>query len=233
MATFALVHGAWHGAWCWERLTPALEALGHRVITMDLPVDDSSATFDDYADVVCDALSDEADRAPILVGHSFAAATVPLVAARRPVRRIVYLCAMPPIPGLPFAQQMSQESEMLHPDYAKGLGKADSEARYAWIDKDLARFHLFGDCDDGTVSQAFKRLRPQAVYSYARPCSLTGLPTVASTYVVCTEDRIVNPDWSRRIAREWLDAEVIELPGSHSPFFSQPKALAQLLGVLT
>ena len=121
---------------------------------------------------------------------------------------------------------------MLHPDYTKGLGEADSKARYAWIDKDLARFHLFGDCDDGTVAGAFERLRPQAVYSYALPCSLTALPTVASTYVVCTEDQIVNPDWSRRIAHEWLDAEVIELPGSHSPFFSRPKALAQLLGSL-
>ena len=56
MSTFALVHGAWHGAWCWERLTPELEALGHRVITLDLRSDDSSASFDDYADAVCAAL---------------------------------------------------------------------------------------------------------------------------------------------------------------------------------
>jgi hypothetical protein len=60
-------------------------------------------------------------------------------------------------------QQMSQESDMLDPDYATGLGEADSEGRYAWIDKDLTRFHLFGDCDDGTVSGAFERLRPQSV----------------------------------------------------------------------
>ena len=58
MSTFALVHGAWHGAWCWEQLTPELEALGHRVIAMDLPCDDGAATFDDYADVVCDAVGD-------------------------------------------------------------------------------------------------------------------------------------------------------------------------------
>ncbi|ULE35186.1 alpha/beta fold hydrolase [Mycobacterium sp. IDR2000157661] len=75
MSTFAMVHGAWHGAWCWDRLTPELEALAHRVVVMDLPIDDSSASFDDYADVV-----------------------VPLVAQRIPVRRLVYLCAMPPIP---------------------------------------------------------------------------------------------------------------------------------------
>jgi pimeloyl-ACP methyl ester carboxylesterase len=232
MSTFVLVHGGWHGGWCWERLTPELEALGHRVITMDLPVGDGSATFDDYADVVCGVLPDDSDGAPILVGHSLAGATVPLVAARRPIARIVYLCAMPPIPGLPFAEQVSQESEMLYPHYTRGLGEADSGGRYAWIHKDLARFHLFGDCDDATVSDAFERLRPQAVGVYMVPCSLSARPAAPSTYIVCTEDRMVNPQWSRRIARDWLHADIVEMPGSHSPFLSRPKALASVLAGL-
>ena len=86
MSTFALVHGAWHGAWCWERLTPELVALGHRVITMDLPVDDSSATFDDYADAVCTAVTDIPGNELFLVGHSLAGVVVPLVATRRPLQ---------------------------------------------------------------------------------------------------------------------------------------------------
>ena len=56
MTTFALVHGGYHGAWCWERLTPLLQQAGHGVVTMDLPLEDSTATFDTYADVVCAAL---------------------------------------------------------------------------------------------------------------------------------------------------------------------------------
>jgi hypothetical protein len=35
MITFALVHGAWHGAWCWERLAPFLQEAGHDVVAMD------------------------------------------------------------------------------------------------------------------------------------------------------------------------------------------------------
>jgi pimeloyl-ACP methyl ester carboxylesterase len=233
MSTFALVHGAWHGSWCWELLTPELEGLGHRVITMDLPLDDSSATFDDYADVVCAAVAGDGGDDLVLVGHSLAGTTVPLVAAQRPLRRIVYLCAMPPIPGLPFAQQMSQESEMLVRGYTRGLGEKDSEGRREWVDEELATTHLFGDCDRATVSSAYARLRPQALYPYGQPCSLSALPEHDSTYVVCTEDRIVNPDWSRRIAREWLDADLVEIPGSHSPFLSRPKALAKLLDGLT
>jgi hypothetical protein len=40
---------------------------------------------------------------------------------------------------------------------------------------------------------------------------------------------MVNPDWSRRIARDWLNAELIALPGSHSPFYSRPRELAAVL----
>ena len=56
MTTFASVHGSWHGAWCWELLSPFLRRLGHDVVAMDLPCGDGSASFVTYADVVCDAL---------------------------------------------------------------------------------------------------------------------------------------------------------------------------------
>lgn len=229
MSTFTLVHGAWHGAWCWERLTPELESMGHRVITMDLPGDDSSASFDDYADTVGAALGDHPGDDLILVGHSMAGNTIPLVAAQRPVRRLVYLCALIPIPGQTLVHQMANDSEMLNPDYAQGLGESDSDGRRAWVNKETARKHLFGDCDEDTASAAFTRLCPQATHPYRLPCSLAALPVVDSTYVLSTEDRIVNPDWSRRSARERLDAELIELPGSHSPFLSRPADLAELL----
>ncbi len=171
MATYALLHGAWHGAWCWERLTPELESLAHRVIAMDLPIDDSSATFDDYADVVCAALADVSGDDLVLVGHSLAGQIIPLVAARRPVRHLVYLCGLPPIPGQPLMQQMAQETDMLNPDHTRGLGEKDSEGRRTWIDKQLAHFHMFGDCDEDTASEAFARLRPQSIVPYKVPCS--------------------------------------------------------------
>jgi len=43
MATFGLVHGSWHGGWCWERLIPELEARGHRAVAVDLPAEDPAA----------------------------------------------------------------------------------------------------------------------------------------------------------------------------------------------
>jgi pimeloyl-ACP methyl ester carboxylesterase len=109
MTTFALVHGAWHGAWCWEQLTPLLQQAGHDVVAMDLPSEDGTATFDTYADVVCAALGDLDDDV-VLVGHSYGGNTVPLVAARRPIRHLVYLCAMIPDIGRSLFDQMSSYS---------------------------------------------------------------------------------------------------------------------------
>jgi pimeloyl-ACP methyl ester carboxylesterase len=66
--TFALVHGAWHGSWCWERLTPLLEELGHRVVVVDPPSEDQTATFRTDADVVCDDAGAAGVDDAVLVG---------------------------------------------------------------------------------------------------------------------------------------------------------------------
>jgi len=129
MTTFALVHGAWHGAWCWEQLTPLLRQAGHDVVTMDLPNEDGTATFDTYADVVCAALDSRGDDV-VLVGHSYNGNTIPLVAARRSVRHLVYLCAMVPDIGRSVFDQMSDELEMLNPvAYEQGLSVPDEQLR--------------------------------------------------------------------------------------------------------
>ena len=226
MSTFALVHGAWHGAWCWERLTPELEARGHRVLAPDLPSDDPAATFVTYADTVVDAITGEDDV--VLVGHSLAGNTVPLVAARRPVSRIVYLCAVIPIPGKSFNEQATLEPDTFIRGYEAGLA-VDGERRSRWVDEDIARHAFYADCDEADVRAALARLRPQSMAPYDVPCPIDAFPDVPRAYVLCKEDRIVNPEWSRRVTRERLDAELVELPGSHSPFLSRPAALAAVL----
>jgi len=228
VTTFALVHGAWHGAWCFERLVPALEARGHRVVAVDLPCEDAAATFETYADVVVGALEAEVDE-PVLVGHSLAGLTVPLVAARRPVRRVVYLCALVPVPGRSFVEQRELDPDILLPEYQSGLGEVNAQGLRSWVDEVAARRTLYADCDDRAAADAFRQLRPQAQAPYAEPCALDAFPGTPASYIVCTEDRLVNPYWSRRVARKRLNADVIELPGGHSPFLSRPDDLATLL----
>jgi pimeloyl-ACP methyl ester carboxylesterase len=226
VSTFALVHGAWHGAWCWERLTPELEARGHRVVAPDLPSDDPTATFITYADVVEDAIAGEDDV--VLVGHSLAGNTIPLVAERRPVSRLVYLCAVVPIPGRSFNETVGIERDTFVHGYQAGL-IADDQGRSIWVDEDIARQTFYADCDERDAHAAFERLRPQSTAPYDVPCPLDAFPAAPRTYILCTEDRIANPEGSRRVARERLDAPLVELPGSHSPFLSRPAALAEVL----
>jgi pimeloyl-ACP methyl ester carboxylesterase len=228
MSTFALVHGAWHGAWCWERLTPLLQRAGHDVVAPDLPCDDGAATtFDPYADVICAAL-DECEDDIVVVAHSLAGAIGPLVAARRPVRHLVYLCAAVPVPGRSFYNQRREQPDMANPDWDKGLSEPDEQLRLKWVDLDMARQLFYDDCDEQTVTAAFDRLRPQSAHIFAAPFSLTKLPSVGCTYVVCTEDRLLNPEYQRRTARD-IGANLVELPGSHSPFLSRPQAVADIL----
>ncbi len=227
MATFALVHGAWHGAWCWERLVAELDRAGHRALAVDLPCDDPTATFSTYADVVVDALAGEPDDLT-LVGHSLGGLTVPLVADRRPVGRVVYVCALLVDPGRSLIDQLGSESDMLLGRYQEGTS-TDDEGRSCWTDFEIAREVFYADCDEQLARAAFERLRPQAQKAHVEPCPLAEHPSVERTYVVCTEDAIVNPDWSRRAARERLGVEPIELPGSHSPFLSRPAELAAVL----
>src|ERR1700741_2878047 len=91
MATYVLIHGAWHGAWCWDFVKPELEKEGHKVITPNLPID-TSATLVDYAKFVVNEIEEEWD--PIIVGHSMAGLLLPIIAEYTIVRRLVYLCGV-------------------------------------------------------------------------------------------------------------------------------------------
>jgi pimeloyl-ACP methyl ester carboxylesterase len=226
MSRFVLVHGGWHGAWCWKPLIDELEARGHQTTAMDLPIEDASATFDTYADVVAASMPKRRDEQVVLVGHSYGGQTIPLVPAKdRPVDALVYLCAMPPVPGLTFVDQLRSEQTMLSRDHVLGLGPASPEGSRGWSDPDLARHFMYADCTDQAVSWAFERLRPQAPPTSA-PCPLVSYPDLPTFYIACTDDQLINPRWGERFAKEKLNAGFIEMPGSHSPFMSRPGQLA-------
>ncbi|BBZ75347.1 hypothetical protein MANY_06840 [Mycolicibacterium anyangense] len=229
VSTFALVHGAWHGPWCWERLTPELERRGHRVITVDVRFDDPAATFEDHATTFAAAVQD-CDEDVVAVGHSLGSFAFPWIAERRPVRHLVYLCGLVAEPGRTCAE-LDREQGILNPGYRAGLAKVGGGTR--WADLELAREVFYSDCDDDVVEAAIPRLRTQAVRPMTQRCPYDRLPAVPATSVVCAADRMVDPAWSRRVAAEILDAPVVELPGGHSPFYSRPSELAEVLhGVL-
>src|SRR5579859_6525427 len=93
MAHFILVHGGFHGAWCWELLQAELERTGHRTVAMDMPIDRPQTCIDDYADSVVESVAGQDVEGAYLVGHSLGGIIVPRVAAKLPGTRIIFLCA--------------------------------------------------------------------------------------------------------------------------------------------
>ena len=194
---------------------------------MDLPGEDPAADFDTYADVVCAAL-DGYGGDVIVVGHSLGCCTIPLVAARRPVRHLVYVCGLIPDVGRSWADQFADEPDMMCPGWTAGLSAPDAQGRTSWVDPELTRTQLFADCDESTATAAIARLRPQKGLG-SMPFVLTEFPSVSCTSVSCSDDRMIAAVWAKRTARDRLGADIVELPGSHSPMLSRPSALADIL----
>ena len=223
MTTVALVHGAWHGPWCWERLQPELEARGHRVVAVDLPIEDPSLGSADYAAVVTRAL-DGVDDDIVVVGHSLAGLAIPHVALARPVRRLVFVCALLPQPG----QSLREQEDVFVDGFGDALARDELDRSY-WPDGS-AEQGLYPECRPEIASWAAARLQRQSRLPSTETTPLEGRPEVESVYVLGTRDHVVDPAWSRRASRERLGVEPIELDAGHSPFLTCPIELANTLG---
>jgi pimeloyl-ACP methyl ester carboxylesterase len=228
MTTFALVHGAWHGAWCWERLLEPLERRGHRAVAVDLPGEDLNAGLDDYADTIAASLAGAGDDV-VVVAHSLNGLVAPLVAARRPVRAIVYLAAFVPVEGMSMNDQFRSSPEPILLFAERPV--PDAQGRSHWPDEAAATRALYPDLTPDDARWAVARLRSQAPTTQQEPHP-AGLPRVPAVSVVCSEDAGVNPAWMRRVARERLGIEPVELAAGHFPMITVPDALAETLDVV-
>jgi pimeloyl-ACP methyl ester carboxylesterase len=216
MTTFALIHGAWGSGWHWASIPERLRAAGHEVVAPDMPCDDASKTFDDYTQVVLDALGDAEDV--VVVGYSLGGQTAARVAVRRPVRALIYVAALVPEPGATLMEQF--RARLMHREYLDGVELLDKGSR--WIDRDVYRRVAYDDwVPEDVVRARFARLRPQLNTAFLHPFDADLSP---ARYVMCTRDRIINNDhW--RTAVEVTD----ELDCSHSPMVSLPDELTELL----
>ncbi len=171
----ALVHGSYHGAWCWDRLAPELEALGHRVIAADLPVSDPSLGASAYADAVIEAIATMPE--PVLVGHSMGGLVTPIVAARRPIRRLVFLAAFLPLPGLSANEQRATEA--LAGDVVPTTAEWTDLGDDVWmVGPNTAREVFYHDATPEVAAWAAARLRPQCYRVMSETTPLAAWPAV-------------------------------------------------------
>jgi pimeloyl-ACP methyl ester carboxylesterase len=235
---FVLVHGASHGAWCWNRLVPELNRLGHEAVPLDLPGHgtraNQAATLSGYRDAVVEQLAGD----DILVGHSMGSAVAAVAADARPdlVRHITLLSGPLPVEGQCLSYQSTSASVggTAPDDLAESVSQdntrftADGSAFY-W-DRDGAYATFYHDCDENLVDWAAERLVPQVLAPVIEPISIPRFwaANLPRSYILCLQDRSWPPRIGRLQARR-MGVEPLVIDSSHSPFFSLPAELAQLL----
>ena len=228
MSTFVLVPGAWHGAWCWERVAPLLREAGHEVIAVDLPCEDVAVGCAGYRDVTVAAIGEGVDDL-VIVGHSAGGLTAPLVAEALPaVRALVFLSALLPLPGSTFLEQNERESILL-PEYQAGIAEDEHGCR-RWHDRDLCARTMYSGCDPADVDWAYARLRPQASTMYSEMTPLRSMPAVPVIDIRGDSDQLVSPAWAAAAVPERLGVPSRVIAGAgHSAMLSHPEAVAALL----
>jgi pimeloyl-ACP methyl ester carboxylesterase len=218
VATFCLIHGAWHDRSCWDPLVPRLEERGHDAVAPDLPLHDPEAGWDERIRPALEAL--EGASGPIvIVGHSQGTAYSSLVAATRPASLLVHLCprlgGFEPPPGAPDTFRNGVPFPTERPDGTS-----------VW-DPDTAMRAMYRRLPPETARALAHRLRPMAPPAGEYP--LRAHPDNATVLVYAADDELFEPAWERFMARELLGIEPIEIPGGHFPMVEDPDALGDLL----
>jgi pimeloyl-ACP methyl ester carboxylesterase len=222
MSVYCLVHGSTQSPAGWTLLVSELQTRGHECICVDLPTNEPAASASRYAEVVGAALT--GIRAARVVAHSASGIFLPLVPHYASVDRLVYLAAVIPQSGQSVISQFRRDPQMFRPDW---VGKDPTK------DPSLAIHYLFHDCTPDVAQWALSTLRlMNARGAMLEEFLLENWPSVASTYISCTEDRAINPVWWERAARERLHTEAIQIKAGHAPHVSQPVELAAILDSL-
>jgi pimeloyl-ACP methyl ester carboxylesterase len=236
---FVLVHGGFHGAWCWERVVVQLQHLGHTAVAVDLPghgerrSEEAPTTFEGRTSAVVDAVL----PGDVLVGHSGGGFDITHAANAVPdsISHVCYLAAGLPREGhtWPEAMAMRADGTMGDLDAAGLLGhlRFDEDGSASVASIEGAREKFFHDCDEETVRWAFARLCPErGGETSTTPVSLADFwaADLPRSFIVCLQDRAQERSNADLVARR-LGVEQLVVDTSHSPFLSRPRELAELL----
>jgi pimeloyl-ACP methyl ester carboxylesterase len=229
-----LVHGAWHGAWCWDPVVAELDARGVRAVALDLPGHgaDTGALTDLHGDAerVRHAL-DDFDEPVVVVGHSYGGVVITEAGVHPNVAHLVYIASFNVDEGETAMGVAVAESAAAGIDYA---GRPDAFAHThegedgtTTVDGEGARVLFYNDCADDVADWAARRLGPHPMVTLSQAPEAVAWRHRPSTYAVCGRDNIVHPELQRILARR-ADS-VVEWPTGHSPFLSRPELVADLL----
>ena len=234
MATYILVHGAWHGGWCWYRVANGLRRASHRVLApdlMSLGVDRTppgGITLDTWTGQIAALAASQPDPV-ILVGHSRGGIVLSAVAERIPehVRTLVYVTAFLLEDGRSLQDAADTDPESL---VGRSIVVAEDH-KSASIRAGAAREAFYGLCSDADVALAESLLVPEPLAPLVTPVHVTAarFGSVPRIYVECSNDRAITLGAQRRMQQALPCRERITLDADHSPFLSRVDPLTDLL----
>lgn len=232
--TFILIHGSWHSAWNWHKIIPIMESMGHRVIAPDLPGMGRDKTpiaevkMNTTVEKIC-RLIDDAGEKVVLVGHSKNGIMISQAAEYRPqqVEKLVYLAAY----LVPDGKTQKEYSMQDTAGVLKPFVRMNESMSAHTLDPAIYKEGLYHDCEDYISQLARLLLSQEPVESGITPLHLTeaNYGSVPRYYIECTEDRAVTPFIQKKMYTEMPCKKVYSMQSSHSPFFSQPEKLSEIL----
>ena len=229
--TFVLVHGAWHGGWCWSAVAAILRGRGHRVFTPTQTglgershLLSKSIDLDVFITDIANVLKWEDLTDVVLVGHSFGGSSISGVADRMRdrIQRLVYLDAVILENGQSVFSQLPKDVVAARTQAARETSEGLS------IPAPPAA--AFGITDAAQTASVASRLTPHPFFTFASPLEIAnklgnGLP---ASYIICT-DPIYQPlekshNWARTSG--W---KMREIKTGHDAMIIAPERLADLL----
>ena len=240
MANFVLVHGAWHGAWCWRRVVQALTAQGHRAHAVTLTglgerahLMASTITLETHISDVREAIEAEEMDEVVLAVHSYAGMLGTAVADRQPrrLKHLVYVDAVVPRPGESWSGTHSSAVREAR------LAAAAASPDYSFPPPDPAVFGLAGD----DLEWVRRRQTPHPGHTYQAPLAFDArrVAGVPRTFVSCVRPTLGTIDAIRlrlQEARYWEGAwdggggaRKVELQTGHDPMITAPDELTRIL----
>ncbi|MBY8881082.1 alpha/beta hydrolase [Actinacidiphila acidipaludis] len=215
--TVLLVHGAWHGAWCWDHLTPELERLGWQTATVELPsaAPDAGHHAGMYEDARAIGERLAALDGPVTVlAHSYGGIPATEAAASAAnVTRLIYLSAF----QLDKGDSLGSQSGGTLPTGLTGTLPPNPEPRE----------YFYNGVPDEVAAWAAGRLVPQSIASFNEPLSAAAWQSVESRYIVCEQDNALPAGFQRMMAAR--SGRTYSLEAGHSPFLSMPSRLAEIV----
>lgn len=241
--TYILIHGGWHGAWCWKIVVPLLEANGNRVLAIDLPshgedkTPAATVTLNDYVQKVV-SLANAQTGPVILVGHSMAGVVIAQAAevlGKEKVSKLVFLDAFMPKNGESvFALAGKAEA---HNKAAGKLASKPSVTESLMVSRDqktsvikpgLVGQLFYHDCSAEDVAFAQAHVGAQSMACLGTPVTVTDAHygAVPKVYILCTHSKDLDKS---SLAKNVPIQKMYTLASSHSPFFSMPEKLVAIL----